>query len=186
MTFSKIIHRKSRLLKMKRKRWILYLPTGFPRRPQLISKRGKKGISYARLFGPYLSGARKIKLVDPYLRFDYQLQNLVSLCEVISPTEGNVNLEVITSADVREQELDIAAKLTELQQNLVTDRVLLDFKFDRMLHDRWIETDGGWRITLGRGLDIFQKPEGRLTLGFVDQNRRKCKGTSIAFTRLYK
>ena len=47
-----------------------------------------------------------------------------------------MNLVLSLRADVREQELDIAAKLTELQQNLVTDRVLLDFKFDRMLHDR--------------------------------------------------
>ena len=28
--------------------------------------------------------------------------------------------------------------------------------FDRSIHDRSIETDTGWKILLGRGLDIFQ------------------------------
>ncbi|MGM0427890.1 MAG: MIT C-terminal domain-containing protein, partial [Thermodesulfobacteriota bacterium] len=51
------------------------------------------------------------------------------------------------------------------------------------LHDRWIETDTGWRIILGRGLDIFQKPEDRFTLGVFDQTKRKCKATTVTYLR---
>jgi ATP-dependent Lon protease len=158
-------------------------PDRAPIETSIDIKEGQRGISYSKLFKPYLLGAKEIVLVDPYLRYDYQVQNLVSFCECISPSEGNVNLQVLTSAEVKEQELEISAKLSELQQNLVTDRVLLNFRFDKSVHDRWIETDTGWRIILGRGLDIFQKSEGRLTLGFVDQAKRKCKATGIAFTR---
>jgi len=51
------------------------------------------------------------------------------------------------------------------------------------LHDRWIETDTGWRIILGRGLDLFLKPEGKFTLGFMDQTKRRCKATTITYMR---
>ncbi|MBU1149931.1 MAG: hypothetical protein KJ800_03155, partial [Proteobacteria bacterium] len=43
--------------------------------------------------------------------------------------------------------------------------------------------DIGWRILLGRGLDIFQKPEGKFTLGFVDQTKRRCKATTITYVK---
>jgi len=161
-------------------------PDRVPIETSIDIKEGQRGISYSKLFRPYLLGAKKILLVDPFLRYDYQLQNLVSFCECISPSEGNVSLQVLTSAEVKEQEQEISAKLSELQQNLVTDGVLLEFKFDTTIHDRLIETDNGWRITLGRGLEIFQKPEGRLTLGFVDQTKRKCKATSLIYTKRQK
>jgi len=35
-------------------------------------------------------------------------------------------------------------------------------------------------------LDIFQKPEGRFSLGFVDQSRRACKATTVSYHRSAK
>ena len=32
----------------------------------------------------------------------------------------------------------------------------LDVKFDATIHDRSIVANSGWRINLGRGLDVFQ------------------------------
>jgi len=63
------------------------------------------------------------------------------------------------------------------------NQIELDYQFDNSLHDRWIETDTGWRIILGRGLDIFQKPEDRFSLGFFDQTKRKCKATTITYVK---
>jgi len=62
----------------------------------------------------------------------------------------------------------------------------MTYDFDRSVHDRWIETDTGWRINIGRGLDIFQKPEGRFSLGFVDHTKRACKATTISYHRTAK
>jgi len=76
---------------------------------------GQKGISYERLFAPYLKGARKIKLVDPYIRYDYQIHNLINFCEFIAPDQDNIELTVITSGDSPEQEVELAAKLNELK-----------------------------------------------------------------------
>ena len=81
------------------------------------------------------------------------------------------------------QEREINEKLEELKRGLLNDHIQLKYRFEENLHDRRIETDTGWRITLGRGLDIFQKPDDRFTLGFMDQTKRKCKATSIVYTR---
>lgn len=82
------------------------------------------------------------------------------------------------------QEAEVKGKFEELKIGLNRDNISFDYKFDNTLHDRWIETDTGWRIILGRGLDIFQKPDDKFTLGFLDQTRRRCKATTITYTRL--
>jgi len=146
-------------------------------------KAGQKGISYEKLFGPYLREAKSIRLVDPYIRYDYQIHNLMNFCEFLAPTNGHIQLELETSGDSEYQEVELSAKLDELQENLAKNSVVFKYELKHDLHDRWIETDTGWRIMLGRGLDIFQKPEGHFTLGFIDQTKRRCKGTTITYSR---
>jgi len=147
-------------------------------------KEGEKGISYARLFLPYLRGAKKIKVVDPYLRYQYQIRNFFNFCECAAPEQGKLSVDLITGADTNEQEVTLSLEFHELKENLAQDRVTLSYDFDRNQHDRSIQTDTGWRITLGRGLDIFRKPEGRFTLGFVGQSKRECKATTITYTKI--
>lgn len=144
---------------------------------------GQKGISYAKLFAPYLIGTKSITLVDPYIRYDYQIHNFMNFCECVVPHQGALQLALVTSAESNEQERIIATKFEELQSNLEQDRIIFTYNFDKDKHDRWIETDTGWRIILGRGLDIFQKPEGKFTLGFVDQTKRRCKATTITYIK---
>lgn len=144
---------------------------------------GQKGISYAKLFSPYLTGAKQVKLVDPYIRYDYQIHNFMNFCECVVPAQGSLQLTLITGADSGEQERILSTKFDELKSSLEQDRISFDYNFEKGIHDRWIETDTGWRIILGRGLDMFQKPEGRFTLGFVDQTRRQCKATTITYIK---
>ena len=145
---------------------------------------GQKGVSYMKLFGPYLLSARTVTLVDPYIRYDYQLHNFVNFCECIAPSEGTVKLELITGAASHEEEVEQSAKLDEIQSSLEQDNIKMSYSFNNTLHDRWIESDNGWRISLGHGLDIFQKPEGRFSLGFVDHTKRACKATTISYHRI--
>lgn len=144
---------------------------------------GQKGVSYAKLFSPYLMGAKSVKLVDPYIRYDYQIHNFVNFCECLVPTQGSLELALVTGSDSGEQERILSSKFDELKSSLEQDHIYFNYSFQKDLHDRWIETDTGWRIVLGRGLDIFQKPEGKFTLGFVDQTKRRCKATTITYTR---
>jgi ATP-dependent Lon protease len=144
---------------------------------------GQRGVSYSRLFSPYLTGAKSIKLVDPYVRYDYQIHNFLNFCEELAVTDSGFSIELVTGADTKFQENEIAAKFDEIKENLAQDRISFTYRFDGALHDRWIETDTGWRIILGRGLDIFQKPEGKFALGFVDQTKRRCKATTITYVK---
>ena len=144
---------------------------------------GQKGISYSKLFSPYLSMAKSVKLVDPYIRYDYQIHNFVNFCECLIPANGEVALALVTGADSGEHERILASKFEELKTSLEQDHVKFTYSFQKDLHDRWIETDTGWRIILGRGLDLFQKPEGKFTLGFMHQTKRRCKATTITYMR---
>lgn len=117
---------------------------------------GQKGISYEKLFLSYLRGAKSITLCDPYIRLQYQIYNLMSFCEILEPSEEPLNLNLVTGCDAYQQ-AELTGKLEELKKGLGKDNILLEYKFDNDLHDRWIETDTGWRIMVGRGLDIFHR-----------------------------
>ena len=144
---------------------------------------GQRGISYEKLFLPYLKGAKSIKICDPYIRLQYQVYNLMSFCEILDSSEGTLKLGLVTACDSY-LETELKDKLNELKRGLSQDNIEFDYALEENLHDRWVETDTGWKIILGRGLDIFQKPDDKFTLGFMDQTKRKCKATTITYTRV--
>ncbi|WP_300673698.1 MIT C-terminal domain-containing protein [Desulfoluna sp.] len=53
------------------------------------------------------------------------------------------------------------------------------------IHDRCIETDMGWKIILGRGLDIFQNYEMNNAFSFANklQQFRACKPFGVTYHR---
>ncbi|MFO6256540.1 MIT C-terminal domain-containing protein, partial [Pseudomonas aeruginosa] len=54
-------------------------------KPQhLVIQENQRGVTFDRLFGPYLKGAKRIIVIDPYLRMFHQLRNLMELMETIS------------------------------------------------------------------------------------------------------
>ena len=62
----------------------------------------------------------------------------------------------------------------------------LSYRFDDTIHDREITTDTGWKIILGRGLDIFQKYDGNNTFSLQNslQDYRPCKNFGITYLRI--
>jgi ATP-dependent Lon protease len=157
-------------------------PDRSPEEKTLDMVEGQRGISFEKLFLPYVKGAKSIKICDPYIRLQYQIYNLMSFCEILDPLEEMLKVDLATACDAY-QETELRGKLDELKKGLSPDHIEFNYVFDNNLHDRWIETDTGWRIILGRGLDIFQKPDDKFTLGFLDQRKRKCKATTITYTR---
>ena len=158
-------------------------PDRIPEEKTLDLVEGQKGISFEKLFLPYVKGAKSIKICDPYIRLQYQIYNLMNFGEILDPSEGTLKVDLVTACDAY-QETELRGKLEELKKGLSPDHIEFNYVFDNNLHDRWIATDTGWRIILGRGLDIFQKPEDKFTLGFLDQTKRKCKATIITYTRV--
>jgi ATP-dependent Lon protease len=158
-------------------------PDRAPEERTLDLDEGQRGISFQKLFLPYVKGAKSVKICDPYIRLQYQIYNLMSFCEILEPQDDLLKLHLVTGCDFY-QKVEVSRKLEELKTGLSRDHIDFNYAFDESLHDRWIETDTGWRIVLGRGLDIFQKPDDKFTLGFLDQTKRKCKATTITYIRV--
>jgi len=160
------------------------LPTERTAEPTTLDiKEGDTGISYRRLFEPYFRGAKQITLVDPYIRLDYQIFNLMGFLEMLDGEDGEVAVHLVTAAGSPEEEVELSEKLDQVQAGAIAKKIDFTYTFDSTKHDRYIQTDTGWRITLGRGLDIFHRADGKYSLGFIDQSQRKCKETNIVFTR---
>lgn len=143
---------------------------------------GQTGVSYAKLFAPYLSDAKTITIEDPYIRTDWQLRNLVEFVSMLldtRPVEG-LCLNLYTSED-EEKAPELIDKLTDLQEDLSNYGITFQFQI-KDFHDRTIKTDTGWLITLGRGLDIFDK-YARYSLAADKQERRKVKDFRITYTK---
>jgi ATP-dependent Lon protease len=70
-------------------------------------------------------------------------------------------------------------RLDELKQSLLELDVILDIKLNPNLHDREIRLDNGWVIKIGRGLDIYQKPNNWFEIGANDLSLRKCLETKV-------
>ena len=152
---------------------------------QTILKDNQTGISYKKLFANYLKGAENITIQDPYIRMYYQFKNLLEFCIMLGNNkdpEDQINLEVVTWNDEEYLE-ESNSSLEELAQNVQSIGVNLTVRFERH-HDRFIAADNGWKITLGRGLDIFEKIEERFSVADIDQTKRKCKSCEFTYLRM--
>lgn len=146
-------------------------------------REGETGHSYKKLFGPYLKGATKIMVVDPYVRLEYQIRNFIIFAGILDTTAGQVELKLTTSAEDAYQEKIQEQKLKEISTSLAQNGIIFTFEFDPKIHDRSIRLDNGWSIYPGRGLDIYQKPESKYELSEIDQTKRKCRKTDIIFQK---
>merc|ERR1712142_302465 len=137
------------------------------------------GNSYNSIFGRFLDDSVKIVNVeDPYIRSHHQVVNFLKLCELCVRKCSNLSkIILVTSKDNNEKEQE--SKLQELQQSLAKEKIVLEWEFSSTLHDREIRLDSGWIIKLGRGLDIFKPPEGKMVLGYFDMDLRKCLETTV-------
>lgn len=152
---------------------------------QEIIKDNQTGISYRKLFGAYLNGAKNITLQDPYIRLPYQFKNLLEFCLMLSQIkspEDQISLEVI-SWNKEEYLEDSKFNFEEMQEAVIGLGIHLTYRLEEH-HDRFIAADNGWKITLGRGLDIFEKIEGKFNVADIDQTKRKCKSCEMTFIQL--
>ncbi|SKB35002.1 BREX system Lon protease-like protein BrxL [Maribacter arcticus] len=148
-------------------------------------KDNQTGISFKKLFGNYLKGANNITIQDPYIRMYYQFNNLLEFCVMLGNNkepDQEINLEVVTW-NHEEYMSDSIGFFEELVLSVQGLGINLTYKMEQH-HDRFIASDNGWKINLGRGLDIFEKIEGRFNVAELDQNRRKCKECHITYLKI--
>lgn len=146
-------------------------------------REGETGFSYKSLFGPYMRGASKIDLADPYIRLEFQIRNLLAFIGIIDTVEGPVALHLITGAEDEYQKRINGQKFDEIAASVQDHGITFTYEFSDTIHRRGIELDNGWRIIIDRGLDIFQKPDSKYELSELDQTKRKCRETEIVFMK---
>ncbi|MHC1730361.1 MAG: BREX system Lon protease-like protein BrxL [Syntrophobacteraceae bacterium] len=155
----------------------------------LTYQENQRGISFEALLGPYLKGATRVTITDPYIRLFFQIRNLMELIETIAkakPREEEVSVHLITLEDEFKgvQQKDHFAKIKE---SCSTIGISFTWEFDgsNSIHARHIVTDHGWKILLDRGLDIFQHYEMNDCFTFANrlQQFRQCKAFEVTFLR---
>jgi len=152
---------------------------------QKILRDNQTGISYNNLFGNYLAGATDVKITDPYVRLPYQLRNLMELLKLISEKktqdeEVKVHLITTNNEDFVQDSKDAFEQMT---MSLESVGILFTYEFDNFIHDRSIDLNNGWKIVLGRGLDIWQKTGGWFDINEYVQEKRLCKACEVTFVK---
>lgn len=143
----------------------------------------QSNVSYKKLFGDYLETASHIVITDPYIRAPFQIENLVEFIQTVRECSNNseeLTIELHTQND-DEKVPEMIDTFDELKDELAAVGIEFSYFFDAD-HDRNIVLDNGWKITLSRGLDIFEK-FGRFSLGSVRQTNRRCRAFSVTYVQ---
>ncbi len=149
----------------------------------------QRGVSYDSLIGPYLKGAKHITITDPYIRLFYQVNNLMELLETVvkqKQEEDEIVVSLITVEDEfkGEQQREYFEKI---QASLFAVGVKFDYSFDTTgsQHARHIITDTGWKVSLDRGLDIFQQYDVNDAFSLTNrlQKHRTCKAFEVKYIK---
>lgn len=99
----------------------------------------------------------------------------------VTVQQNTIKIHLSTQNDDDEKVAEVIDCFNDLADELLSLGIEFsyDFKAD---HDRLIRTDTGWTITLGRGLDIYEKFE-RFSLGRSSQKNRRFKAFNVAINR---
>ena len=145
----------------------------------------QRGVSYETLLLPYLRGATDITIVDPYIRLPHQGRNLVDLLALLAAIKDaadEIAVTLVTKKDRGEYEQQHLLMLKDIQDSAATVGIVFSVAWDETIHDRSIRASNGWRILLGRGLDIFQKGSGsQFDLSARRQEFRQVVGFGVTY-----
>jgi len=152
---------------------------------------GQRGVSYETLLVPYLRGASQITIVDPYVRMFHQARNLMELVDGIArgkdpADEVALKLVTVENQDGPEKLQKQFEYLLQIKQSAAVLGIVFNIEFvePQAVHDRSVSTDTGWKILLGRGLDIFQRTsDSPFNLATKYQKYRELKAFGITYLR---
>lgn len=153
----------------------------------LTFNEGQMGVSFERLFADYIKGAKHITVIDPYIRNVFQTLNFMEFLELIEQNKADsdeVIVELVTSVDENypaSQEDNFAT----IKTSCFAMGIKFSYRFDDSIHARSITTDTGWKISLDRGLDIYQTCERKDFFAFTTrlQKYRPCKPFEITYIK---
>lgn len=152
----------------------------------LLLRENQTNVSYEKLFGEYLLNCNSIIIVDPYIRMPYQVRNLMEFIRlVLSKKSSDQSISIhLKTFNTDEKIPEMIDTFDDLSDTLIDMDINFTYAFDESIHDRSIHLDNGWIISLGRGLDIWQRTGGMLDFAEYHQEKRLCKETNIHIYRL--
>lgn len=143
---------------------------------------GQTGVTYQSLFADYLKDATEITIEDPFIRTSWQIKNLMEFMTMLIDTRNVDELKVHLITNEEESKIpELIDKLDDIKDDMIEYGIEFDYKF-RDFHDRCIKTDNGWVISLGRGLDIYEKYS-PYSVAAVRPGKRKCKEFMVTYTK---
>ena len=155
----------------------------------LTFQENQRGLSFDTLLGPYLKAATAITVTDPYIRLFYQMRNFMEFLETVvkhKASDEEVSIHLVTTKDEfkGEQQKENFEKMKE-SASAVGVNFTWEFDGTGTIHARHIVTDHGWKISLDRGLDIFQHYEMNDAFTFANrlQQYRPCKAFDVTFIK---
>ena len=139
---------------------------------------GESGWPFARIFDTKIfEGAENVKIIEPYLFKHHQLRNLKELLLLIVEASKPKNIYVITKLPPLDRVEYQKSFFETLSRDIFKDYgVILKFSNSDNLHDRFIFSDSGFVVKLGRGLDIYKPSTG---LASHRQESRKVRACDI-------
>jgi len=154
----------------------------------VVIRENTKGWSYKRIFASYLRGAKWVEVRDPYIRSFYQVRNLMEFLQTVYEVvdEGDevvVNLVTQAEPETQEKQSDM---LNEVVKSFEGSRIVFSWELDQSsgFHARSVITNSGWKISIDRGLDLFQRYEnGPFALEPSIQEMRLTRGAEITYLR---
>lgn len=159
-----------------------------PLQGHLTIPENARGWSYRRIFANHLQGARRVIVQDPYIRLFFQARNLMEFLQMVHelvPEGDEVEVHLLTQSDPgtceKQEEF-----LSQIAESFTGSRVSFSWELNHSpnFHARSVETDTGWRISLDRGLDMFQKFEsGAFSLEAGVQEARMMRGAEITYVK---
>ena len=160
-----------------------------PQPGHIVVRENSKGLSFRKLFDDHLRGARQITVLDPYVRAFWQIRNFMELVQLIhdlTPVGEETKIRLVTKSDP-DRCVEQDDNLRKIQDSCAGSRVSVEYDYDRndTFHARSITTETGWKISLDRGLDIFQRYEiSPFTLAASVQEERLTKAFEVTYLRI--
>ncbi len=164
-------------------------PADQPSPGHLVVPENTRGWSYRRLFANHLKGASRITISDPYIRHFYQVKNAMEFVQMVYDLvhEGDeVAVHLITQCEPETRSRQ-EENLNQMATSFTGSRIDFTWEYDPNpnFHARSISTDTGWKISIDRGLDCFQRYEtGAFSAEQAIQEARLTRRTEVTYLKL--
>uniref|UniRef100_A0A914CD53 MITD1 C-terminal phospholipase D-like domain-containing protein n=1 Tax=Acrobeloides nanus TaxID=290746 RepID=A0A914CD53_9BILA len=136
-------------------------------------------IVYKKLFNVCLDDmVSVINVTDPYIQTSNQVKNFVMFCSAVINKARNLKTIILSTKKDKQNE----KYLKEVEENLKRKNIILSVHFDDTLHDRDIQFDNGWKVVMGRGLDIY-KYVSPFSLDYLRPHLYPCKACNIFYMK---